>query len=506
MAEISAKPRASRTTFLVIGDADPASPIGVDRLQRQLDEGLVSAASDVPARIIVRDGTMPAERVRGAAAYRRRQPALICLRAGPVARAHRPGLEEVVIETVAEDAPLITASFAGMGLAGDVVVLAIGDSDDSRVEIRHALRMGWPVIRLTEACGEEAMDLPGDEAIVTLGPAADPSRLRAALMRLSNPDETLLEAWATFCLYDHNAIRHQGRFNRLQRTSLQLAVLGTALALISTALFENRDPEPRWLYHTLDISVLTVPILISILLAAINDFASGMLHLSLRAGAEAVKREIYLYRARCGAYRRDRDPGKASRTILAERLRAIGEQMMETEVHGSALVPYTGPLPPPMWGVAEPDDGLSPLTAQSYLRFRLEDQHDYYLSKAGRSERQLLRLQWATYAAGGIGTLLAAIGLELWLPLTTAVASAVTTHLAQHRIAETLMKLTQSARDLAHVRQWFTAHDPGDRNRAETRDKLVVATEDILARELADWVSRMQDVLKERNEGGDGES
>jgi hypothetical protein len=166
-------------------------------------------------------------------------------------------------------------------------------------------------------------------------------------------------------------------------------------------------------------------------------------------------------------------------------------------VKESALHPYDGPLPPPMYGAASSDDGLSPLASEDYLTIRLGDQLSYYQLKANRLETQLVRLRWLIYVTGGAGTLLAALGFDLWIPLTTSVMAALTTFLEYRQTAETLMRYSQAARDLDHVLHWWRALPPRMAVQQTHLETLVDRTEDILERELADWVSRMRDAIEE---------
>ena len=50
----------------------------------------------------------------------------------------------------------------------------------------------------------------------------------------------------------------------------------------------------------------------------------------------------------------------------------------------------------------------------------------------------LERLQWGILGVGGLGTLLAAIGFDLWVALTTAVAAALATYLSYRGVDSTL--------------------------------------------------------------------
>lgn len=120
-------------------------------------------------------------------------------------------------------------------------------------------------------------------------------------------------------------------------------------------------------------------------------------------------------------------------------------------------------------------------------------------------------MQIAILVAGGVGTLLAAVGAQLWVALTTALATALTTSLASRQLDETLVRYNQSATDLANVRDWWTKLSPAAKRNPKNIDQLVEVTEKVLETELSGWVQRMENALaqlkteeeKDENSGSD---
>ena len=90
---------------------------------------------------------------------------------------------------------------------------------------------------------------------------------------------------------------------------------------------------------------------------------------------------------------------------------------------------------------------------------------------------------------------MAAIGLELWIALTTALVTAFTTYLEYQQIENTLIKYNQGATDLANVRAWWLALSAEEQALQKNIDKLVAYTERIIKNEHAGWVQEMQDAL-----------
>ena len=150
---------------------------------------------------------------------------------------------------------------------------------------------------------------------------------------------------------------------------------------------------------------------------------------------------------------------------------------------------------PPQNSVAPDDDGLSALSPESYINNRLEDQLNYYTNKVKKLEKRLKTLQWSIYIIGGLGTFLAAAGLELWIALTTAFVTALTTHMEYQQIESTLIKYNQSATDLFSVRTWWIALSETEQAKQYNIDQLVGQTERILQSEFRGWMKEMQETL-----------
>ena len=166
------------------------------------------------------------------------------------------------------------------------------------------------------------------------------------------------------------------------------------------------------------------------------------------------------------------------------------------EVNTSAIRDYKGPVPP-KYGAADGDNGMDYLSPDRYLKLRLQDQLSYYRRKTDELEKQLHRLQWIIYLAGAAGTLLVAIDLELWIALTTTIATSLTTFLQYQKVEEKLMRYNQTATDLMNVQNWWMALSPEEQANPDNIDKLVGQSEMTIHVEHASWVQEMQDALAE---------
>lgn len=323
------------------------------------------------------------------------------------------------------------------------------------------------------------------------------------IMRELGGDNVLLQAWERFVLYDWNAIQQKSRFDRLQITILTIGFLATLLA-ISKEVFtrgEARATLSFWWY--IRYLLVVIPIVITVLITAGNKFKQGNKWLLLRSAAEAIKREIYRYRARSGDYKEVFSPNPTDPPpptpdqVLAQRVEDITRRVMQTEVNSSALKPYPKEKDFPPYVKYTGDNGFSVLTPDRYVQVRLEDQLDYYQKRTVEHEKKLKWIQWSIYIIGGVGTLLAAINQQVWIALTTAIAAAFTTYLSYQQTESTVTKYNQAATDLENVNSWWTALPAQEQAMQENVDTLVQHTEQVLQSELDGWVQQMQNALTE---------
>ena len=404
-----------------------------------------------------------------------------------------------------------------------VVTILVNGGEHSKNEVLKSIRQGWPLIiiektgRLADeiaAFWKEKVETKKDPCIedpvmaeiiadgnIQLFPLDCPLEKMDTLIhdhfaRAINP--TLELAWERFALYDANAMQQQKSFKKLQNVIIGLGVFATALVVTQAQLnIWNLIPAGSILNQSFRYVIILIPITISVLVAAANRFKADSKWVLLRASAEAIKREIFRYRVLQKIKENEETEKPSCEARLAEKLKFISQKLMQTEVNLDALSPYEGPIPPEMYGAAAEDDGFGSLTPEDYITIRLGDQLSYYQHKTNDLKKELKRWQWLIYIFGGIGTLLAALGWELWIALTTALVAAFMTVLQYKQIENSLIQYNQTATYLANVKLWWTALSDEDKDKSENKIKLVENTEKILGKELTGWIQTMEDALSE---------
>lgn len=308
---------------------------------------------------------------------------------------------------------------------------------------------------------------------------------------------TLEDAWQRFAEYDHNANLARDRFGVLRRWILILGVLATTLAITHALYLKSAEQEflmslekvSRWL-------VLLLPITISVLLTGINKFEGGVNWIILKGSSEALKKEIYRFRTRTGGYSGMQVAEDTQEMILAKRVRSIGERLMKTEVNQSGLQEYKGVFPP-LYGAADGDDGFTALSPDDYVKFRLDNQLNYYKRKSTELDSRIRRLNWQIILLGGLGTFLAAVGFEVWIAITIATVGAITSFIGYNQFENSLRTFNQAATGLESIRIWWRALTEEQRRSQEMYDRLVESTESVLQTEQSGWDQNLQDALAE---------
>ena len=119
------------------------------------------------------------------------------------------------------------------------------------------------------------------------------------------------------------------------------------------------------------------------------------------------------------------------------------------------------------------DDTFSDLSAEAYLKYRLEDQFFWYRNKAQQLDRQLQFLEGSIYFFGGLGTFLAAINQQSWVAVTVSLTGAFSNYLDFKRVEATLVGYNRAADGLYDVEAWWSSLPPEQRANLNNYEHLV---------------------------------
>lgn len=393
-----------------------------------------------------------------------------------------------------------------------VIAVVAGGGPQTKAEVARAVRAGWTVVVIQESGGysEELVSLE-DAATREIAASGDlralPLDAAAAtfseILESQRNDRALLDhAWSCFREYDGNARRLQKVFGRLQGGILVTGILAVVLISIQKELADEfpkslKTPLPylkgTW-EGALHLAILCLPILGAFLAGISHQFKPGDKWVLLRGGAEAVKREIFRYRARTGGDTLADSSGNSARGLLAERLKTIAERLIRTDVSKEGCQTFA----------AKPSvhDSFDRLTPSQYVELRVDDQLKFYAKRIQKLSRRNFWFSVSSLFVGGFGTVLAALKLEVWIAVTTTVSTALLTYLRYYQTEETLTKYNYTKGDLTEVKVWWSQLSIAEKRMRPNIDKLVDLTERVLEQETAGWSQRMIEALAELNHDG----
>jgi hypothetical protein len=403
-----------------------------------------------------------------------------------------------------------------------VVVLLFGGNDTDKITVLRCARRSWPIMAVQGAGGF------GDTLIAAAAPPADGALApvitdpdlreivdtgticllsldgnvddlkRVLLTPIQPPGDILENAWSRFDDLDIAANEKQTHFRLMQ---IWILGLGIAATLLAVAISGQALPAKfnAWLKpltslvpvrSVLHVLLVLVPITISILASFNSRFRQGNKWILLRAAAESIKREIFRYRTRAGIYNETQCSQASAPSKLAAKVKDITSNLMQSEVNKSSL-PHRPGGDPARLKFLQPDE---------YVVERVKEQAQYFAGKTGKLYRQLKLLQIWILVVGGVGTFLAAINFEVWVAVTTALATAFTTKLEIDQVESSLVQYNIALTSMRNIESWWKALSPWEKTRRKNIDLLVEQAETTLARETAGWVQQMQSELDKLTE------
>jgi hypothetical protein len=410
------------------------------------------------------------------------------------------------------------------------VAILAGGGTGSVEECRSAARRGIPIVVL-QGTGGTSDDLAArvlngartkrapvadvigsviaETDVIVLPIDSDPDDVERMIARLLSADQTLAEAWRQRDLLAAVARRQQREFHTGLSWLLVLGLLLTFL-VVSKAWLDAAGLAtvyPGW-ENVLGFVIIVLPITTAVLTTAAVKFRPGNSWILLRGTSETLKREIFRYRMRSGIYSPEQTRDVPRDVKLTEAIGSAMGALMRTDVNSLSLS-----APPRRWPwrldgsrlrfwrkpsperTGPKDDPLAPLTPDGYITFRINDQIDFYNQKITDLERQGRWLRWLAWIFGGLGTLLAAVGFQIWVAVTTALVGVYTTISEAWQIETSVTLYNQASTDLSAIRAWWYALAPTEQAKQANVDRLVEQAERIMRAEHAGWVQEMQDAM-----------
>ena len=371
--------------------------------------------------------------------------------------------------------------------------------------------------------------------------------------------DTLRQAWLRFLSYHYSALDQKTNARRLLYLSIGMNLLSTALAIVQTQLIvdgtivatTSPGAEPNQLIY---LSTIITPLLAGMIMNMRAKFNYDIKWLHLRVAAQRVKSEIYEYRARVNEYAtvdsEVRVATSRGRTIT-DAMSEIDRSLTETEVQYLTLqVPTDYELMQeldklkhirpeslltadsfltdedsirlksekedvkedemedevaidPLDLHANQDNGTAQLTPDQYVLFRVLPEIAFYRSKLPAFFLQLRLYQMVIYILTGLSAMLAALGFQLWIPLTVQISTAANELLEARQLSKRLSHGNKALAMLNKNLLWWKSLSVVEKAAPMNVNQLVRSTEDALLAEVAGFVQSMESAKKKRGKKGD---
>jgi len=297
----------------------------------------------------------------------------------------------------------------------------------------------------------------------------------------------LESAWRKFAEFDAVSVKHTAAYSNLRLWIAILGVLATVLAIVSGNYGDLFSPLFVTFLHFL---LVSTPIIASVIAAYTNKFFATGDWLILRAGAEDVLKNIYIYRTIM-----KNTPDKVE--WLEEKLRDIQRSVYRGMNGEYVFKPFKGELPPaPRFGYEGSDPGFNDLTGDEYFKYRLENDLNWHIKRVNEKQKDRVRLQVIILLSGAAGALLAAFEFNIWVALT---ASLTTTLLGWQELKNLdliVRNYSKVVLELSIISDHWT-HLRSEQKTQSEFFKMVNFTEDLLWSRNVEYIKAMQEALKE---------
>ena len=296
-------------------------------------------------------------------------------------------------------------------------------------------------------------------------------------------------AWTRFAIFDAAAKRRTRGFYNIRATILWLSVIATLFAIINTALFADAE-QTNTLALVSKVFFVAIPIIASGYAAFATRFFSNGSWLVMRAGAEEIKREIYLYRTVQDKVKRDE--------ILETKLAEIQRHMYQKLSGEFSYEPYNGPIPPyydP--DKREGDSGYADLKGEEYFNLRLEDQFNWHNKKINFYNRKRTLMVIYVLIMGGLGAILAAMGgnWSIGVALTSSITAAMIGWQELNDYDGIIRNYSRVVVELTILYDHWK-NVPPDARTGKEFEKMVYGCENVLWAQHMEYIQSMQEVLK----------
>lgn len=275
------------------------------------------------------------------------------------------------------------------------------------------------------------------------------------------------------------------------RRNLLILSVAVGIVLVGMGIWESPNLY-RNIYEVLRFTLFALPLTSAGIIAYATRYIPSQLWAQYRFAGEAVRRHIFRYQMQAGIYA-ETDLTKRRKSLIAN-VQAIEKETLlneEPPKFNLEIVKEEMKKQTLIEG-ATPADRL-----QCYIKCRLENQVTWYRNKSIGEYRAMGRWQIVALVIGGAGSVLAYLGLEAWVAVTTAAAVTVAALADLQMYGRTYMIYLMTAQDLHHYQQMWENDTEEDQNNSQNIASFVDKIEERFEAEIADWRKQVQDALSD---------
>ncbi len=298
-------------------------------------------------------------------------------------------------------------------------------------------------------------------------------------------------AWKRFADYGNTARHQKNQYHLLRRWVLYFSIIATFLAIVLDSL---RTLFPAPVVTVFQVVLILVPILGSVLIAFLSKFRQGQKYLAMRAGAEEILKEIYLYRT-VMKVRPNRRKWLNARVAEIQRQvhRTLGGEVVVKPYSGDQLNPRCHP------DSADADEGIADLDGDEYVQVRLENQLVWHINRIQQHQKARMRFTVMILVFGGLGALFAGLdtvfsGLAVWVALTTAISTAITNWQDLMGVDLIIPNYSKVILELSILQDHWMVLTPQERTQGEFF-KMVRGTERVLWSQNVQFINAMRESM-----------
>lgn len=298
-------------------------------------------------------------------------------------------------------------------------------------------------------------------------------------------------AWTRFAHFDAASKDRNREQLRLRRWIAILGVLASLFAILTEIYSKDQaGPESAMVSLVLKTVLIITPLASSALAAfSYKFFGSGDGQI-MRAGAEEILKEIFMYRTIL-----QKAPDR--RIWLEKRLEEIQHNVYRALGGAMVLRPYDGPIPPHDDQRNPADDaGFDDLNSDQYFKFRVEHQLGWHLNQVNKIQAERVWLQVLILLAGVAAAFMAAWGgsLSIWVALAASISMALIGWQELRGLEDTLKIYSKVVLELMAIYDHWNNLEPHERTSNEYYN-MVRATEHLLWNQNIDYIKSVQEVM-----------